>query len=559
MIQKLYKEVCEPCHKFINIEQPLLECDTCSIAIHTKCYKTAKFRNENGLWVCNQCFDSMASRYNPYLNIASQDSDKFYDDCDTDPNESIQAIARLLNACRSYTASEVGQLLRNCGAEQNPPSDHKPKNKNHASFSSYFLNLDGNLTNFDGFSCELKRTGHNFSVIGLAETNTRSDLGNLYKLPFYNSYYQDMQVDKKKGSGVAIYVHETLNANVVEDLSHCDPDIESIFVKISNTADTKPLLAGVIYRPPNGNFDNFIQNLERICSEISNFNSRIMGDFNADLLKTKENQRQAAAFEDCFLKNGFAPTISIPTHERIHCQSSCIDNILTNQIESAVISGTISEKIGDHLPIFEMTNIPVIQNKQSEKRMIFHDYSNANLNKFVQELTMKIPHLEISDKFSDFTELFGNTLDAACKLDQPKVSKRTVLNNPWITESLVNCINRKHELKEAWIKSKTRSNPDGDGDLHTNFINYRRILKHAINNARKSYFCSRINDSKEDRKKTWQIINELRGKSKRCMKPSFVIDNKKVTDRRVIANAFNKYFNSIASQLSDSLIDHLSP
>ena len=43
------------------------------------------------------------------------------------------------------------------------------------------------------------------------------------------------------------------------------------------------------------------------------------------------------------------------------------------------------------------------------------------------------------------------------------------------------------------------------------------------------------------------------------MKPSFVIDNKKVTDRRAIANAFNKYFNSIASQLNDSLIDHSSP
>ena len=62
-------------------------------------------------------------------------------------------------------------------------------------------------------------------------------------------------------------------------------------------------------------------------------------------------------------------------------------------------------------------------------------------------------------------------------------------------------------------------------------------------------------ENKHDRKKTWQIINELRGKCKKSIKPSFIIDNKKITDRRVIANEFNKYFNSIASTLNESIAD----
>ena len=50
---------------------------------------------------------------------------------------------------------------------------------------------------------------------------------------------------------------------------------------------------------------------------------------------------------------------------------------------------------------------------------------------------------------------------------------------------------------------------------------------------------------KEDRKKTWKIINELRGKTKKVLKPPFIIDdNKMVLNRRFIANGFNKYFNS---------------
>ena len=39
------------------------------------------------------------------------------------------------------------------------------------------------------------------------------------------------------------------------------------------------------------------------------------------------------------------------------------------------------------------------------------------------------------------------------------------------------------------------------------------------------------------------------------MKPSFIIDNQKITNRRVISNEFNKYFNSIASNLNDTLVD----
>jgi len=45
----------------------------------------------------------------------------------------------------------------------------------------------------------------------------------------------------------------------------------------------------------------------------------------------------------------------------------------------------------------------------------------------------------------------------------------------------------------------------------------------------------------------------LRGKKQNSINPQFIIDNKKVTDRRVIANEFNKYFTSIASKLNDNV------
>ena len=57
-----------------------------------------------------------------------------------------------------------------------------------------------------------------------------------------------------------------------------------------------------------------------------------------------------------------------------------------------------------------------------------------------------------------------------------------------------------------------------------------------------------IREVSGDPKKMWQIINQIRGKCKKVIKPQFLINNEKVIQRRVIANEFNKYFVSLASK-----------
>ena len=51
-------------------------------------------------------------------------------------------------------------------------------------------------------------------------------------------------------------------------------------------------------------------------------------------------------------------------------------------------------------------------------------------------------------------------------------------------------------------------------------------------------------------KKTWEIINSLWGKGKQQIKPKFITDNDKIINRRVIANEFNKYVVSLATNLN---------
>ena len=235
---------------------------------------------------------------------------------------------------------------------------------------------------------------------------------------------------------------------------------------------------------------------------------------------------------------------------------SCIDNILTSNPENVFLSGTIDFLTNDHLAVFDITNVSTKFEPKQEKHIRFYEYSNKNLEQFVEKLENDLNNIDSINEFSEFTEIFHGALDSTCKLLRPKTTKRTFQNNPWITDSIKTAIDRKHEMKEEWVNSidkKTR--PLGDQCLKKSFTDYRRVLKAVINSAKNSYNCNRILDNKHDRKKTWQVINELRGKSKKIIKPSIVIDNQKITDRRIIANEFNKYFSSIASKLNETISD----
>ena len=156
------------------------------------------------------------------------------------------------------------------------------------------------------------------------------------------------------------------------------------------------------------------------------------------------------------------------------------------------------------------------------------------------ELNSKAP-----TDFSEFFSHFNDQLDKACKLNQPKSSKRTAKNNPWITQGLITSIDRKYELYDKWKKSeklKCLSPPAPNFtqdrcDSCCNCINrvtsrseftaHRRLLNHLINCAKRKYHGVKIAECSGDSRKTWQVINELRGKKRRDIKPNFVIDNER--------------------------------
>ena len=147
-------------------------------------------------------------------------------------------LSSILDKCSAYTIQSLNDKL----------NDLKPKDTPIANtLSSFFLNIDENLSNFDHLQVILKGIDHTFSAIGLAETNIGPNASSPFIIPGYTSFYQDTREGKKSGTGVALYIQKSLNAAVVEEVSHCSKDLESIIVKVTNLS--KPIFLGSVYRP----------------------------------------------------------------------------------------------------------------------------------------------------------------------------------------------------------------------------------------------------------------------------------------------------------------------
>ena len=87
---------------------------------------------------------------------------------------------------------------------------------------------------------------------------------------------------------------------------------------------------------------------------------------------------------------------------------------------------------------------------------------------------------------------------------------------------------------------------------------YNKHLKKFIKHAKFSYYSKKFEGCNGDMKKTWSLINEIRGKSKKEIKQLFKVGNQKLFDRRIIANKFNEYFVTLAQNMNDSVTNEIS-
>ena len=242
------------------------------------------------------------------------------------------------------------------------------------------------------------------------------------------------------------------------------------------------------------------------------------------------------------------------------CDPSCIDNVFVSNIDNVIGSGILSEtKVSHHYPTVCFYDFPTeLDNNDDDVNPLPHyDYCESNIILFNDKLIQKLALDNYSadeNGFSDFTQSIQETIEECFKMDPKNTlkSRRNRLANPWITNGLIKSINYKNFLYEKWKKSKNKKNTLGDSELYEKYKAYRKRLKVLIKITKNKFYSGKFDQCKGNSKKTWELINNLRGKSKTKSKPSFLINGNIVRERRVIANEFNKYFTSIAFNLNEN-------
>ena len=432
-------EMCIKCHKAVHLSSKSVKCNNCLGKFHSKCAKNQAvyYRDE---FYCRKCLQSSdILRYNPYYDVleaASDDVQKIYLQNYTtdDTTEVVSHLSEILEDCSINTIVEYNKRILPEGRISETKLFFK------------FLNIDGNMKNFDTLQTTLHAINHNFSVLGLAETNVDPVTKDLYRIPQYTSAYQNKLSGKKTGSGVAIYIHDSISIKQQDVVSICTKDIETLFIIISSS--THLVHIGVVYRPPSVNIDEFNENLREILSSFkTNDNVVLMEDFNINLF---HDNKLRSAFEEIILCNGFTPTISVATHSKPQCQMSCIDNILGNKAENEKATGVIKTHISHHRSLF--LSFEYLSTKRTPTRSktndIKYDFSKQSLHHMSNLL---INNLNSQPKnFAEFSKRFIDCMDEACKRNRSSPSKRNRLENPWITTALINSISKRDRLYRKW-------------------------------------------------------------------------------------------------------------
>ena len=104
-----------------------------------------------------------------------------------------------------------------------------------------------------------------FSLIGISET-WLNDSSSSVDIDGYSFVHKSRE--NRSGGGVGLYVFSNVNFKFRCDLDFSLPNVaESLFIEIVQPQG-KNIVAGVIYRPPNQNVDEFLTMTNELLSKI---------------------------------------------------------------------------------------------------------------------------------------------------------------------------------------------------------------------------------------------------------------------------------------------------
>ena len=383
-----------------------------------------------------------------------------------------------------------------------------------------------------------------FDVYILTETRFSNDLKrDLSGFTAHHSVRND-----GGGGGVSVYCVDKLLSSRIDNLCFVTENIESCVVKVKVSGRIVYLVA--IYRPPQGNIECFMENLQFVMNSVDGGKSEVIvtGDINIDILNY-ENACVSIKNVVYYLHSlNFFPVITKPTRFPSgdqHGTPSLLDHIWYNRFVDHQ-SGILLFNSTDHEPTFLIVN-DMIVNPNELVRTEFRIHSQDNIDFFVSEcskLNLRFSECDVDQYILKFDDAINNLYRRCFPVKVKYVSKKR-LNKPWLTSSLFNQIKTKSKYYKMF-KLGTIS--------EIFYKRYRNNLTNTLRNEKKNYYKNAFLRSNNNMKSTWSLIRSLisDGKSNETIK-EMVVDGVQTGDGLCIAEKFNQYFSEVALKLQHDI------
>ena len=432
----------------------------------------------------------------------------------------------------------------------------KNRYKSNSNFSLLHLNIRSVVSHFTEFLCYLDTLNFVFKVIALSETAINATSIN-YNIPNYSC---EMNIrENRKGGGVSLYVHNTFQYKVRNDLQ-LGGVVNSVFVELLKTTTNGKhnIICGCIYRPPSMSLSVFNELLSDMFGKILSENKYvyIFGDFNVNTMSSVIGNANTQEFKDIFSSNYCLPLITKPTRVTNSC-SSLIDNIYSNvPINTGKCnSGILEVSISDHYAIFAIDNST--HTKANASNVTKRSFCNKNIENFKRCLTNQswdfvYESEDLQAAFSRFQGVIDVHFNTNFKLH---TFTRTYINrHPWMTEALRTQIRLKNSKYKEYVKSN-------NVDIVESYKDSKRILHSSLRNAEIQYYSEQYELNSGDMFKSWKVLKTILALNSNSEKRQLclTINNVAVTNSIDIANGFNDFFVSIGPELAKDIHSDINP
>ena len=394
----------------------------------------------------------------------------------------------------------------------------------------------------------------NLHVLGVSETWLNDKLPDemfslsndycLYRID--RKWHEPGILNIKKGGGVAIHIKNDLvsSNNEFQHLNTSCKDIEIQWISIRQP-NSKVIIIGNLYRPPQGNIENCTQVLENALDDIYMNRTEVylMGDFNIDLLDKKNPATKKLI--DLTKPYGLRQLIKHPTRCS-NDKNSILDLIFTNS-DFIYDNGVCDINISDHQMI--LTTRRKISTKKMKCYFIGRSYRNYNKVNFQNKIRDSDwsgydSKTTVTDKWKKMLKIIYECINDMCPIKSFSVRKE---KEPWITPQLIELIKDKDlAIKKA---KKNKGNPD----LWKRAKQLRNSCIKRLRRARAEFIQGNLEENMGNSKKFWKNIQNVLPNNKNGSRVFFdLLDKDSNTPVRTedTANFINSFFTGIGPKLA---------